>query len=109
MQATTASQSVLDTCAACGGDPGGLVWEGLVLVGLLKVDDILTVTGGAVDRRTIVRLFRTGELRGSKFGKRWVIRASQFVADWKRLERAGPGRVRRRAPAQEVIAQVTPR
>jgi len=104
MQANNATQGVRTTCASCKCDPGGLVWEGFVLVGLLKVEDILTITGGAVDRRAVIRLFRRGELRGTKFGKRWVIRASQFVDDWQRIEHAQPRRAARRAAVLNTTA-----
>ena len=84
-----ADSRVQATCASCGGDPGGLLWEGFVLLGLLSVNDLVTLFHGALDHRTITRLFRTGQFHGTKLGKRWVIRASQFIADWDKLERAG--------------------
>jgi hypothetical protein len=74
------------TCASCGGDPGGLIWEGVVLNGMLTAEDIVELCGGALNHRAVVRLFATRQLSGVKLGKFWVIRTSQFIDDWNTLE-----------------------
>jgi hypothetical protein len=53
---------------------------------MLTVEDIVTLLRGALDRRTVVRMFTKRVLRGTKIKRQWVIRASQFVADWEQLE-----------------------
>jgi hypothetical protein len=100
MQGKPTTARVLTTCASCGGDPGGLIFEGLVLVGVLTPDDIVVILRNTIDRRTVLRLLRSDELQGRKLGKSWVIEASQFIADWGRLRRqrhiaTRPSRARR--------------
>ena len=95
MQTQSNEPRVLDKCVSCGGDPGGLAWEGVVLLGLLTSQDITALLHGALDHRGVVRLFTTGTLHGTKVGGRWVIRASQFVADWSCLEQVGKPAARR--------------
>ncbi len=77
-----------ETCAACGGYPGGIIWEGVVLSGVLTAHDIVVLVRGALPYRSVVRLFTTGQLRGTRPGKVWQIRASQFVKDWDSIERS---------------------
>ena len=98
-----------DTCASCGGDPGGMVWEGLVLAGLLSVDDIVALLHGALDHRGVVRLFTVGRLHGTKMTGAWMIRASQFLADWRRLEQTSSPSVRRRHARRGRIVEVVQR
>ena len=105
MESLTQDQPrMLAACNACGGDPGGLPFEGLVLTGFLTADDIVALLRGAVDRRCVVRLFTKKLLHGSRPGKTWVIRASQFVADWAELEARpySPLRLPRRRAIVEV-------
>lgn len=80
-----------ETCAACGGDPGGLVWEGMVLRGVLSATDIAVLLRDTLPYRSVVRLFASGQLHGFKLGKQWQIRASQFIKDWEYLEAASCG------------------
>jgi hypothetical protein len=109
MQETTEIRSgVRETCASCGGDPGGLVWEGVVLTGGLTAKDIAGLMPGALDQRGAVHLFATGQLRGTKVGKCWVTTASKFIEDWERLEQ----RARRRrgnGVRRQVVVEVKAR
>lgn len=89
MQGLREHIGVADTCAQCGGDPGGLIWEGIVLKGILTQFDVERLLNGALDHRQVVRLFTTKRLQGTKAGRVWVIRASQFITDWDRFERMG--------------------
>ncbi|HAF08826.1 MAG TPA: hypothetical protein DCK98_01935 [Chloroflexi bacterium] len=57
-----------------------------MLTGMLTVEDIVALLRGAVDRRTVVRMFTRRVLLGTKIKRQWIIRASQFVADWEQLE-----------------------
>lgn len=104
MQETTelrsATPGLRETCASCGGDPGGMVWEGVILTGALTAADIAGLMPGAIDQRGAVRLFATGQFRGTKIGKCWVTTASRFIEDWDRLERRARrrGRTRMRRP-----------
>ena len=100
MQDELERQHILATCASCGGDPGGLVWEGIVLTGPLTSSDITALLRGALDHRGVVRLFRTRKLRGLKLGHHWVTRASVFIEDWQRLEARTPIR---RARAMRIV------
>ena len=86
MESLNQEPRVLATCKSCGGDPGGIVFEGLVLTGMLTVEDIVALLRGALDRRTVVRMFTRRILCGTKVKRQWLIRASQFVADWEQLE-----------------------
>lgn len=109
MESLTQDQPrILAACNACGGDPGGLLFEGLILTGMLTADDIVALLHGAVDRRAVVRLFTKGVLRGRKIGKTWVIRASVFVADWAELESRprSPARMARKPLIVEVARRV---
>jgi hypothetical protein len=106
--ATAKIPGVRDTCASCGGDPGGLVWQGLVLNGGLTAADIARLIPGAIDQRGAVHLFATGKLRGFKIGKCWVTTASQFLEDWELLQkhsRFGRGSAVRRQVVVEVAAR----
>lgn len=94
---TNKKPRVRETCATCGGDPGGLVWEGVVLSGVLTAADIALLMSGAIEQRGIVHLFATGRLRGTKLGKWWVTTASKFIEDWERIEGYTPSHRRRRA------------
>ena len=58
-----------DTCAACGGDHGGILFEGRALKGILTHFDIERLLEGALDHRQVVRLFTTRWLRGTKYGR----------------------------------------
>jgi hypothetical protein len=88
MESQTQDQPrVLATCASCGRDPGGILFEGFVLTGFLRADDIVTILRGALDRRQVVKLFTRRILHGTQpTGRQWFIRASQFVADWEHFE-----------------------
>lgn len=66
-------------------------FEGYDLPAFLTAQDIHTLLGGIVARRTVVRWFATGQLKGFRPGRSWVIRATQFVSDWEALERSTPG------------------
>ncbi len=68
-----------------------IVFEGYDLPAFLTAEDIHALLGGIVARRTVVRWFASGQLKGFRPGRRWVIRASQFVSDWEALERSTPG------------------
>lgn len=106
MESLTQDQPrLLAACRSCGGDPGGLLFEGFVLTGILTADDIVALLHGAIDRRGTVRLFTRGLLHGTKLGKVWTIRASQFVADWAQLEARpySPTRRPRRRAVVEVV------
>jgi hypothetical protein len=96
---------VSTTCASCGGDPGGLVWEGVVLRSVLTVEDLALLLRGAFDRRTLVRYFTAGQLHGLMAGRSYVIRASAFIADWTRFEQLGrvPSGRRRAITAPRVV------
>ncbi len=85
------SNGLRQTCAACGGDPGGLVWEGMVIQGVLSATDITVLLRETVPYRSVVRLFTSGQLHGFKLGKQWQIRASQFLKDWEHIEHAASG------------------
>ena len=104
----TSTSGVSETCASCGGDPGGSVWEGKVLMGILTVDDIVALAPGALDHRAVVHLFRTGGLRGTKLGRFWVTKASWFIEDWDRLERDSH-RVRSKRVRRQVVVEVAAR
>ena len=90
-------------------DGASAIWfEGYQLPAFLTAEDIQTILSGIVERRTVVRWFASGRLQGFRPGRRWVIRASQFVEDWAALERGEPGlrdaRARRlRVPQTGVI------
>lgn len=90
MQEEQQHRGVRTRCVLCGGDPGGIVWEGYVLPAVLRIDDIRTMLDEIVERKTILRWFNTRVLNGTKLGKGWAIRASQFVADWEALEQRRP-------------------
>lgn len=104
----TKTPGISTTCASCGGDPGGMVWEGVVLRSVLTVEDLVLLLRGAFDRRTLVRYFTAGQLHGLLAGRSYVIRASAFIADWTRFEQLGrvPAR-RRRAQAASVVEVVS--
>ena len=72
-------------------------FEGYDLPAFLTAQDIHTLLDGVVARRTVVRWFATGQLKGFRPGRSWVIRASQFVSDLEALERSTPGLRRGRA------------
>lgn len=88
MEELSQDPRVLSNCKSCGGDPGGVVFEGLILTGMLTADDIVALLRGAKNRRAINRLFVDRILHGTKLGGRnWLIRSSQFVTDWEHHER----------------------
>jgi hypothetical protein len=108
MESLSQESRVLATCKSCGGDPGGIVFEGLVLTGMLTADDIVALLRGALDRRTVVRLFTKRILHGTKVKRQWLTRASHFVADWEQFEARCrlPVRV---APTRATVVEVARR
>lgn len=98
---------ILAACRSCGADPGGLLFEGLVLTGILTADDIVALLRGAMDRRAVVRLFTKRVLHGTTLGGRqWMIRASQFVEDWEHYEGRTALAVRAAAPSRRRVVEV---
>jgi hypothetical protein len=111
MQDTTDPRDNLgirESCASCGGDPGGLVWEGVILTGALTAADLARLAPGAIDHRGAVRLFATGKIRGVKIGKCWVTTASRFIEDWQLLEKRSR-RVRQKRQRRRIVVDVAAR
>lgn len=97
MERKDKDSAVSATCASCGGDPGGLVWEGFVLSGALTAPVIANeLFGGALNERAVARLFKNEKLRGLKVGKNWAALPSHFVEDVAKLERGA--RIAARTP-----------
>jgi hypothetical protein len=97
------------TCASCGGDPAGLIWQGIVLSGVLTAADIASLAPGALDQRGVVHLFNTGKLRGAKLGKCWVTTASQFIEDWELLQKQTIRVRRSKRVRRKVVVEVMAR
>ena len=97
---------VTDTCTNCGQDLGGLIWEGYALRGLLRATDIVTLTNGGLDVRTVGRMFRGRQFHGLKPGKCWLVRASQFITDWEALERSASTSFSRRLARGRNVVEV---
>jgi len=106
---STASRGIRHDCAICGGDPGGLVWQGIVLSGCLTTEDIAALMPGAITPRGVVHLFATGKLRGAKIGKHWVTTASDFIADWETLQRNSRRRRNQVRTRRAVVVEVARR
>lgn len=99
-------QGIRFTCATCGGDPGGLVWQGAVLQGSLTAADIAMLMPTLFNARTAGHLFTSGKLRGSRVGKCWSTTASDFIEDWDRLQRSSSRRRSTPKPRRAAVVEV---